>query len=316
MDGAAGHQAHVEIGGADGDQAAPGQKHVPFIEKTDSPPGCVAGLAESGAREAIELPSGEMPQRVAGKRVERQQNNVRGQDKCAQADAEVAVEVESLNNVMPEKQNEHDCEVEKITVNILQDEGKLRFALVFAVGRFTDCASRRIEKKRTVISFAVVIAGSPKTERPGKDEQRRRKFPPMMQRIDERRIERREVRPPFVKLAFESAQRGIKTKPAKKENHGQDFDPPSVAAQRASKPRFGQEGWRASHLGTSRVAVSKLASKLWQTNYIQDAAEGLISRADRAAKMIGCPNRQCSSVYLVAEQEAFETDNGGLGDWQ
>src|SRR5208337_211641 len=133
---------------------------------------------------------------------------------------------------------------------------------------------------------------------------------------DQRRIKRRKVRPPFVELTFEGAQRCIEAKAAEKKNHGQDFDPPGVAAQGASKPRFGQEGWRASHLGTSGVAVSKSESKLWQTDYIQDAVERLIQRARCATKMIGCPNRQCSSVYLVAEQKAFETDNGGLGDWQ
>src|SRR5580698_546471 len=193
MNGAAGHQAYVEIGGADGNQAAPGQKHTALVQETNAAPRSMSGLAKSGARKTIQLSSGEMPQRVAGKRVERQQNNVRSQDKRAQADAEMPIEVESLYNVVPEKQNEHDCDVEKIAVKVLKDEGKLCFTLIFAFGRLTDGTRRRIEKKRPVVSFAVVIAGGAKPEGPGKNEQRRRKFPPMMQGIDQRRIKRGEV---------------------------------------------------------------------------------------------------------------------------
>src|SRR5580658_8387428 len=108
MDGAAGHQAHVEISGADRNQAAPSQKHVPLIEKTDSTPSCVARLPESGARKAIEFAPGKVAQRMARKSVQREQNDVRGQDESAQADAEMAVEVKGLNHVMPQKENEYD----------------------------------------------------------------------------------------------------------------------------------------------------------------------------------------------------------------
>ncbi len=89
-----------------------------------------------------------------------------------------------------------------------------------------------------------------------------------MLRVNERRIEGRQIRPPFVELSFKGAQRGVNAKSAHQNDDGDDFDPPSIAAQRASKPRFGQEGWRASHLGTSRVAVSKSETKRLQTDYI------------------------------------------------
>src|SRR5580692_11765193 len=216
----------------------------------------MAGHAESRAGEAIELASGKVAQRVAGKRVQREQDDVRGQNDGAEADAKVAVEVEGHEGIVPKKQDEHDRQIEKISVDILQDERKLRLPVVFAVGRFTHGASGRIEKKRAGVSFAVVVARSAKPERPREDEQRRRKFPPMMQRIDQRRIKWGKVRPPFIKFAFKGAQRGIKSKAAEKKNDGQDFDPPSVAAQSATEPRFGQEGWRTSHLGTSRVAAN------------------------------------------------------------
>src|SRR5580692_6941534 len=107
MNGAAGHQAHVEIGGADGDQATPSQKHMPLVQKTNAAPGSVAGLAETGARKAIKLSSGKMAQRVARKRIKRKQDDIRGQDECADADAKVAVEVEGHDSVMPKEQDEH-----------------------------------------------------------------------------------------------------------------------------------------------------------------------------------------------------------------
>ncbi len=116
MDSAAGHQAHVKIGGADGDQAAPGQKHVALIQKSDAAPGGMAGYAEGSARKAIEFAAGKVAQRVAGKRVEREQDDIRGQDERADADAEVAVEVEGHDSVVPKKQNEHDRHIEKIAV--------------------------------------------------------------------------------------------------------------------------------------------------------------------------------------------------------
>src|SRR5580658_1075242 len=253
-----------------------------------------------------------MPQRVAGKRVEREQDDVRGQDQTAKPDAKVAVEVEGHDSVVPKKQDEHNCEVEKIAVNILQDERKFRFAPIFAIGRFTDGARRRIEKKRAVVSFAVVIAGSAKPERARENEQRRRKFPPMMQRIDERRIKWGEIRPPFIKLAFKGAQRGVEPKATEKKDHGKDFDPPSVAAQCASEPRFGQEGWRTSHLGTSRVAANnKSKTELWHTDYIQDAPERLIRTLVPDCKFQGagydCPKHALSNVNLVAAERARET---------
>src|SRR5580693_3888885 len=311
MYSAAGHQAHVKVGRADGDQATPGQKHVALVEKGDAAPDSVAGLAESGAREAIEFASGKVAKRMAGKRVEREQDDVCGQDKCADADAKVAVEVEGDDGVVPEKQDEHDRQVKKIAVNILQDKRKLRFPLILAIGRFTHSACRRIEKKRAVVSFAVVIARSAKPERSREDEQCRRKFPPMMQRIDQRRIKRGKIRPPFIKFAFKCTQRGVKSKAAEKKNHGQDFDPPSVAAQRASEPRFGQEGWRTSHLSTSKVAANNSKTKLWQTDYIQDSAERLIQRIVSSRKSpiasYGCPNHPLSNVNLVVRDYASET---------
>jgi len=261
VDGAAGDQTDIKVREADGDQTGPGQKHVAIIQKADAAPGGETGFAEGGARETVEFSTSEMAERVAGKRVQREHDDVDAHDQSAQAYTEMAAEIVGEHGVVPEKPKKYERQIEKIAVNVLEDKGKRRFALVAASGRLADGTSRWIEKKRAVIRFAVVVARGAKPEGSGEDEQGRREFPPVMLRINERRIERRKIGPPFEVRIFKGAPRRIQAKAAKKNNDGQKFDPPSVVAQRASEPRFGQEGWRASHLGTSRVAVSKSETK-------------------------------------------------------
>src|SRR5712664_3338702 len=94
-------------------------------------------------------------------------------------------------------------------MNILEDEGKSRFAAIVAARGFADGACGWVQEKRTVVGFAVVVARGAKAQRANKNEERRREWPPVMQGIDERRIKRREVRAPLIILAFEGAQCGI-----------------------------------------------------------------------------------------------------------
>src|SRR4029077_3605440 len=262
--------------------------------KGDGAPGGETGFVERGAGETVEFSACEMAEGVAGKRIQREHDDVDAHDQSAEADSEMAIEIVGERGVVPEKSKEHEREVEEIPVKILEDKRKSRFALVAAFGRFTDGASGRIEKKRAIVGFAVVVAGCAKTKRSSQDEQRGRELPPMMMGIDKRRIKRRKIRPPIEIRVLESAQRGVNAKAAEQNNYRQEFDPPSVATQRASKPRFGQEGWRASHLRTSRVAVSKSKTTGLQTDYIQDAGEGLIQRmvsisASRETWVTGMP---------------------------
>src|SRR5438034_7403313 len=100
-------------------------------------------------------------------------------------------------------------------MNILQNKRKRCFALIGSLAAFTHRACRRIQKKGPVIRFAVVITGGAESQRPGKNQQRWRKFPPAVSGIDQRRIKRREIRSPLVKLAFKCAQRGVKPESAK-----------------------------------------------------------------------------------------------------
>src|SRR5258708_36209557 len=92
----------------------------------------------------------------------------------------------SLVGVMPQKQNEQNSQIQKVAVNILQDERKRRFALVLTLAAFAHGASRWIEKKGAVVSFAVVVASSPKSQRPSENQERRRKLPPAMSLTNQR----------------------------------------------------------------------------------------------------------------------------------
>src|SRR5450432_2797888 len=104
-------------------------------------------------------------------------------------------------------------------MHILQDKRKRGLAAIFAFGGLAHGAGRRIEKKSAIVRFAVVVAGGAKPERAGEHQQSGRKRPPVMLRIDQRRIKGRKVRAPAVKSTFESAQRGVQTKTSEHNNY-------------------------------------------------------------------------------------------------
>jgi hypothetical protein len=219
----------VEVGEADRDEAGPGEDHVALVEKAKKAPSGVARRAEGGAGETIEFAANDMPQRVAGEGVSREKDDVHEHDQSAKADAEFATEIEGSEDVIPEKTQENDGEIEKITMNILQDEGKRSFAtIVFADRRLADGAGRWIEKEGAIVGFAIVIAGGAKTERRAEDEEGGRKLPPTER--EKRRIKRREIRSPFEEPAFEGAGGGVKTEAAEENDDWKKFEPPGVAA--------------------------------------------------------------------------------------
>jgi len=208
-DGAAGDHADVEVREADGEETAPGEEHVALVQKGGETPGFEAGAAECGARKTVELASGEVAKRMARKSVERKKNDVEGEDERADSDAKVSVEKERADRVKPEETDKENCEIKKIAMDILQDERKSCFAAIVAACRFTYGAGWRIEEKGPVKGLAVVVTSGAKAEGAGKDQERRREWPPVMQGINERRIKGREVRAPFIILAFEGAKGGV-----------------------------------------------------------------------------------------------------------
>src|SRR2546422_907024 len=122
--------------------------------------------------------------------------------------------------------------------------------------RFTDGAGGRVEEKRAVVGFAVVVARSAKAQRANENQQCWRERPPAMLRVDERRIKGREIRSPGIVGIFEGAERGVSAKTAEHNNHREDLHPPGVAAQGAAETRFRQRSWNTSHSMTSGVGVA------------------------------------------------------------
>ena len=98
-----------------------------------------------------------MTQGVAGKSVKRKKEDIDRQDDRANPDAEMTVEEERTNGVVPKKNDEQNREIEKIAMDILQDKGKRGLPAILAVRRFPDGASGGIEEKRAVVGFAVVV---------------------------------------------------------------------------------------------------------------------------------------------------------------
>src|SRR5262249_46631887 len=135
--------------------------------------------AKGRAGETVELASGQMPQRVAGERIEREQTPVPEPDERVDADAEfvrpqAGRKGESCKRILPEKNQKQDRQIQEIAMDVLQDERKRGFPLVVAGSAFTDCASRRIQEKCPIVGLSVVIAGGAETERAGEDQQCRR----------------------------------------------------------------------------------------------------------------------------------------------
>jgi hypothetical protein len=129
-------------------------------------------LSKRGARKAIQLSARQMSQRMARQRVNRQQTDIHQQNQRAHAHAKLTVKKERLDNVFPQESQENDGQVKAIAMQVLQDERKPRLAAIRPL-RFAYSATRRIKKKRPIVSFAVVIAGSAKAEGPAQDQNRR-----------------------------------------------------------------------------------------------------------------------------------------------
>src|SRR5260370_5787652 len=136
----------------------------------------------------------------------------------------MAVEEDRGNRVVPEKNDEEKCEIKKVAMDILQDEGKSGFAAIIASLRLTDGTSGRVQEEGTIERFAVIVASGAKPERSCKNQKSRREGPPMMLRIDKWRIEGREIWSPFVEFSFESTQCSVDAESTHHDDDGDDFD--------------------------------------------------------------------------------------------
>src|SRR5271168_2505845 len=140
----------------------------------------------------------------------------------------MAIKEESAHSVVPKKGEEENRQVEKIAMQVLQDKRKFRFARIGALA-LANAAGGRIEEKGAVISLAVVVAGGAKAQRSGENQKSGRKRPPMMEWVNQRRIEGGKVRSPLVETALECAECRVNSKPAENNDDGKYLQPPGVA---------------------------------------------------------------------------------------
>src|SRR5690242_16473137 len=107
---------------------------------------------------------------MAGEQIKRQQHNVHEQHQRAHADAEMqlligAREPEGPESVIPEEAQEYDRAIEKVAMEVLQDEREFRFAAIVAVRALTHGARGWVHEERAVEGLAIVIAGHTEAQR-------------------------------------------------------------------------------------------------------------------------------------------------------
>src|ERR1700730_1992129 len=139
---------------------------------------------------------------MARQRIRREENDVDQQHQRAHTHSKFPFKIEREEDVFPQKEQEQQRKIQKIPVYVLQNERKFRLALVVPLS-FAYRASRRVQEKRAIVGLAVVIAGSAKGQRSAENQQRRRKFPPTMMLINQRRIKWREIRSPLIESPLE-----------------------------------------------------------------------------------------------------------------
>src|SRR2546426_3450821 len=132
---------------------------------------CARGGA---AREAVEGPAHQVAGRVAGETIERERSGVDQQHERADPDADAAPEPRPLEHVAPEEEEVDERDVERIAVQVLEDEGEGGLAAVAVPARLAHRARRRIEEVRAVVGFAVVVAGGAEEDRRGGGQERPR----------------------------------------------------------------------------------------------------------------------------------------------
>src|SRR5215472_3884994 len=158
---------------------------------------------------------------------------------------------------MRQQKKKHHCKIEKIAVNILQNQGKGALAEIRLAG-FPDRAGRRVGPKRLVICAAIVITGQAESARRPQNKHRRsnpRRDPPgshakpRLHGIPKqfRRIKGREVRPEAVVLPLQSRPSGVHDEEGKPQEYSERLHPPIIAPRRLRELRTHQRNVKLRH---------------------------------------------------------------------
>src|SRR5581483_5071581 len=132
--------------------------------------------AEAERREQVETAAYQVPERVTPERIAAEQDYVGSQNERSQPDPERSPtghrvgEPERFPDIEDEARQEQERQVEKIAMNVLENQGKPPLAAV-CIARLAHCTGGRIRPESPVIGAAVIIAGEAKQPRSPKDQQ-------------------------------------------------------------------------------------------------------------------------------------------------
>jgi hypothetical protein len=110
---------------------------------------------------------------MAAEYVTAEKNNVHHQDEASHPNPEAVGKTKGHDCVIKQKSPNQVGEAQKVTMEILHDQGEASLAQI-RLAWFTDCARRRIGPERLVIRAPVVVTGEPEEARDPKDEKRGR----------------------------------------------------------------------------------------------------------------------------------------------
>src|SRR5579871_426546 len=233
------HGAHpyIEIGEADGEEAEPGPHHVAAVEAAHA---IVRGSADGALGHAVEHAADQVAERVASEGVAAQQDHVDEKNYRTEAYAEVTIEPHREPNIVGEQDQEEDGEIQKIAMDVLNDEREGALAEIF-FARLTDGASGRIGPERFVVGAAIVVAGEAESAWGPEDEHRASykgrepggedAEPGIFARGSEKfgGIKRRKIGTEAIVIALQRSPGGVDDVDPEAEEDEQRLDPPRIA---------------------------------------------------------------------------------------
>src|SRR5213594_1241008 len=218
------------------------------VERADAAPRLEPCAAAPRAGETVDLAADQMPQRVATEGIARQENHVDRHHDGADADPKLprprghgTIGEHAIHgpphgeeDVIRENEDEDHRRVHEPAVHVLENEGESGFTVV-TVSRLADAAGDGVEEKRPVVCLAIVVARRAESARENENQKCGGEGPPGG--LDQRRVERRQVRAPLVVDVDPGCPRRIDGKTAQYEGRKGRSNPPRIASKgRAEGP--------------------------------------------------------------------------------
>ena len=207
--------------------------------------------------------------------VSAEKHHVHSQDQASDPDAEAVRETEGHHCVIDQKGPYQVGEPQKVTMEVLQNQGKASFAEI-TLARLAYRARGRVGPERFVVCAAVVITGQPEEARDPKDEERRGKV--QKARIPRRlgaeqgmrgtaedfgRVKRRNVGSKRVVAVLPRRPCGVNQKRAQPQKYHRRRKPPRIPPRRLAEPAAFPHDIRSCHLPLHGRGIRRLRSRRW-----------------------------------------------------